>query len=590
MKHLLKKAAALLLILTLFLSACPVQAAGSLASTTADFNYQFLQNIIDLYLETSLYETSREELIDDMLYNYLSSDPQALAALANALLSTHDPYSSYYRASSGFMSGTNKSYGVVITDSQTFTDGRERKPGVYVESVLRNSNAEFAGILPGDRFVSVEGVNVEGLSVTGLQNFLKLMPLQDKDPTLSAVYNEFSEEVYDPERFDSFIKLNWDPSKEVTMVLERTLSDGSLALVTLSLPRGTSSNRDIFLTLDKETGTAVIEITAFDETSAVEDFLSAFQEARDAGCTRLMIDLRDNPGGYVEAAQELGSYFTPEIQPMYYTRSRKDSEPVPVMSTGNYIGDAFEKYVVLINENTASAAELLAYILQSQTGAVLIGETSYGKAVGQDAYTVTNGDSFTITSFEILRTDLTSYNEKGLEPDVYIPLTREKYPFPTGLSHFNHENYVEIQDGVTNDATLALEQRFGILDFLREDAIDGTCDSSTRAAIYLYRALVMREKTPGTDVTFDMVTSVTNTINRYKDYYVYTDSQLAVARLYLENASRGKRLATEYINAEKKLTKLLEEKARAEEEANRKAYWDDMATEREQAGEAAAEE
>ena len=236
------------------------------------------------------------------------------------------------------------------------------------------------------------------------------------------------------------------------------------------------------------------------------------------------------------------------------------------MSEGNYIGDAFDEYVVLINSNTASAAELFAHILREGTGATIIGETSYGKALGQVAYNVLNGDIFTITTFEILDANKFAYNGVGIIPDIEVPLVPEKYEFPTGLSFFNHENYINIQNGLTNDATLALEQRFGILGILRDSAIDGLCDESTRAAILAYKYVGMNDYAPNSDIDDRMVTTMTLIINTYKDKYVYSDAQMDVAKLYLKNHSRGKRLAKECRNALEKY-----EKEQAEREAQNRA-------------------
>lgn len=577
------KFSALLTAGTLLLSSATLPvAASSLADANVDANYALLQDIIDLYLETSLYETDRDTLIESMLYNYLAKDPMAFSALADSLLSTNDRYSAYYTAEAGFMSGTTKSLGVIVADSATFDDetDTQRKRGVYITEVLPESNAEFAGILAGDRFVSIEGINVEGLSVTGVQYLLKLMPLVDKDPNASKVYTNATESRLDEETLAEFTMLDWDPAKEISIRFERTLSDGSYADIDVSLPRGTTRTKDIAYTYDKENRIGVISISSFGSVSMSDAFLEAFYALRDAGAEKLILDLRDNGGGYFEAAKELGSYFYEGEQVMFQTRFRGE-EAEPTYSQNNYIGDTFEEYAVLINENTASAAELFAYMLQSGVGAALIGETSFGKAVGQDVYTITNGDRFTITSFEILRADLTSYNDEGLTPDVNIALTREKYEFPSGLSHFNHENYVQIVEGAQNDPTLALEQRLNLLNLLRDDAVDGICDSSTRAATYLYRVLYMNEdaKTANGDVTFDMVTAMTATINGYKDRYVYFDSQMNVATLWLENHSRGKRLAKEYTTAEEKLIAAEKQKYLEEQEANRREYEEDMRNE-----------
>ena len=93
----------------------------------------------------------------------------------------------------------------------------------------------------------------------------------------------------------------------------------------------------------------------------------------------------------------------------------------------------------------------------------------------------------------------------------------------------------------------------------------------------------MREKAPLDTMTFDMLASITATINGYKERDVYFDSQMDVAELYLVNHSRAKRLAAEYITAEKKLCAAEEEKRRAEEEENRRQYEEELEREQEEA-------
>ncbi len=558
-KKALKKAAAV--ILASSMAICPtVASAKSRADTLGEANYLLLQDIIDLYLETSLYDSTREELVDTMILNYLKSNPYMFAALANSLLSANDNYSRYYLESDQFMNNEAKGLGVLLKSSESFGDGRTK--GIYIDEVLPNSNAKFAGVLSGDRIVSVEGIDVTGLSIGGIQRLISIMPLVDKDPEKSKIVSQFKETTYDEEMLNDFIMLDWDPKKEIDFVFERILSDGSILNTTISMPRGQFDDKCVYYELDTEASNAIITITSFGTQAVYDDFKEALTIAQDAGCKNLIIDLRDNPGGYFDLATKLGDMFTKDGEIMFYTRTR-ESDPVPTKATAEYVADKFEKYIVMVNENTASAAELLAHIMRAQTGAAIIGETSFGKAVGQDYYNVANGDSFTITTFEILKNDMTAYNEIGIIPDVEVPVVREKYNFPEGLSHFNHTNYVTITENAENDAVLALEQRFGVLGLLENYAIDGKYDSATKCAIMIYKALSLSDKNPDGTVTYEMVTSVTETINTYKDHYYNFDSQLETAKLYLINESRGKRLAKEYINANKKH---LEERERIEKE------------------------
>ena len=184
-------------------SIIPVNAL-SLYDMSAKDNYSLLQGILDLYVETSLYKTEKSYLIEQMLYNFIAQNPELLPALANAALSANDPYSAYHMSTSGFMASTSKSYGIVVSDSDSFPDDAPRKAveGVYITDVVKGSNAEFAGLLPGDRIVSLDGMNVEGLTNLSVRYLLAYFPLVNKDPENSKVFNEFSStEITDAKRY-----------------------------------------------------------------------------------------------------------------------------------------------------------------------------------------------------------------------------------------------------------------------------------------------------------------------------------------------------------------------------------------------------
>lgn len=582
MKIFLKKAVAALLCICLLSSFVVTASAMSQAEAMAYSNYYLLQDIIDIYLETSLYETDRETLINTMLFNYLSKNPLMIGALANALLSANDPYSAYYTAQDPLLRQTSASYGIIIADSESFEadDARKERPGIYISEVIEGSNADFAGIRAGDRFVALDGINVEGLTLSGIKYLLNNLPYKRKNEADSALYKEFAAPDYDAERFMQFTLLSWDFTKEVTMTLERISDDGQVQTIDIGVSKGVSATKDVYLTIDKENSTADIQISAFNSMATFDQFKAALDTVYAQGCKNLIIDLRDNPGGQADAALLMASLFVDEGKELYYTRTRADNEPVPTLSPAGekYDPAVFEKFLILVNENTASAAELLAYIYRSQLGAKLIGKTTFGKALGQTAYQISGGDSFTVTTLEILTLDKTSYNEIGLEPDIYVPDLTEKYVFPTGLSHFNHVNYVDIVPGAQNDAVLALEQRFGILGIIRPERIDGIFDDATATCTRIYKNVTMNDKNPTDEVTYDMVTRMTATINMYKDLNVAIDTEMNVATLYITNSSRGKRLAAEYVKAFEKHQKELEE----QREAALKEYEEEMRREKEE--------
>ena len=574
MKKILKKAICLLICLTMIFGAMPAVSAISQAEAQGYANYYLLQNIIDLYLETSLYETDRETLVNAMLYNYLLDNPYMIGALANALLETNDPYSAYYMASDPLLHATSSSFGIIVVDSSSFpeNDPRRASSGVYITDVIEGSNAAFAGLMPGDKILALDGIDVNGSTMTAVKYLLNKLPFHAKDKNSSALYREFSAQDYNAERFMEFTKLTWDFSKEVCFSIERPLSDGTTGLFEINVAKGFSDTKDVYLTLNNETSTAYIELTGFNTLATADQFKAVMEEVAKAGSKNLVIDLRSNPGGYADAAVEIASLFTEEGDLLYYTRKR-GAEDEPTLSKGGvYDPSEYENFLILTDGNTASAAELLAYILRTYAGAVLIGDTTFGKALGQSAYNTASGDTFTITDMEILTADKTSYNTIGLEPDIYVPAVVEKYEFPTGLSNFNHENYVTIVPGAQNDAVLALEQRLGMLGLMRGDFIDGVYDSSTAAGIMVYRLIVVGDKAPDSAVTYDMVTKMTATINGYKNKYIEVDAVADVAQLYIKNHSQGKRLAKEYVTAMEKLEKKLEEERQAAIKRNEEEY------------------
>lgn len=559
MKTKFKKLLTISLAILLVIQFLPVNAKAYERNAAADQKFMLLQEIIQLYTETSLYETDADTLINQMIYNYIAENPYIFPALVNSLLSANDRYSAYYPADYGFLSSSSKSFGIVLKDSSAYNDGAVRRDGVYIDEVIPDSNAEFCGILPGDRFVSVEGINVEHLTLDAIKRLLSIFPLKDKKPEDSPYYEKFTQTDISSEEYAKYTKLNWDFKKEVSMVFERILSDGSVCLMDISLPRGVASIKELWLEIVPETQTANIQITSFHNKDLTEKFKEAVEKAVSSECKNLIIDLRDNGGGYSDIATEIADMFTAKGNAMYYTRKR-DQEPVAtVAESDTYFADKFERIVVLTNGQTASAAELLAYIIQEQAGAAIIGETTFGKALGQDFYSLANGDNFTITSLEILKTDLTSYNEIGISPTVYAPIVPKKFDFPENLSVFNYLNYTEIRDGETNDPTLALEQRLNLLGILKQSKVDGLYDEATKSAVLVYQIITNEPDADGT-LTLQTVANITDGVNYYKDFYVYEDSQLAVANLYIKNKSQGKRLASEYIQALKKYNKMLEQK------------------------------
>lgn len=496
-----------------------------------NYAYYLFNQVIDLYIKEHLYEFTREEVIEKFIYDMMDKQPVYFDFMLNTLLGTMDKYSSLHKADSGYMSvkSPNAGYGIVVTDNGE---------SVIIEKVMRDSNAEKTGIKAGDRIVSVMGMDITRLTWSAVSVLLK------------------SPHVFASTRLENGKYENYNP--EIEMVLER---DGQL--ITVKMTRGVVMNDELTLRYFEEEQVAYIGISSFISETLAADFYELLRQVKADGYKKLIIDLRDNGGGSLDLVIDMAEHFVDSGDIMCYFNNRKLETPEPVISNTSKM--VFDKISVLINENTASAAELMANILQNKAGAELVGKTSFGKAIGQSMYNLFSGDYITITTYEILDIYGKSYNGIGLIPELMIDNVEVMYTLPP-LMIFNHTNYKEIKEGVYHDACMALEQRLEVMGIMRSSAVDGIWDADTQTAILILQRSYNMYETDGhlNDMT---VTLITNIINGYKDDTYYEDSQLDVALIYHSSKSQAKRLIQEKIKyAEKQQALIKDRQARMDAE------------------------
>ena len=163
---------------------------------------------------------------------------------------------------------------------------------------------------------------------------------------------------------------------------------------------------------------ALIALYEFSSQSGPE-FVTAFEKLRNRGAKGLIIDLRDNPGGWVEAAQTIGDLFLDEGNLCYLVY--RGQEPEPDYPTKD--GKTDIPLVILVNENSASASEILTGALRERAGATVVGVQSYGKGIVQAVLPIgDSGAGFQITVAEYLTPDQNHVHKVGLAPDVEVPL------------------------------------------------------------------------------------------------------------------------------------------------------------------------
>ena len=162
-----------------------------------------------------------------------------------------------------------------------------------------------------------------------------------------------------------------------------------------------------------EDGTAYLGVSLFTDRTP-EQFSGALQELRESGATRLLVDLRDNPGGSFEAVVEMLRQMMPEGL-LVYTEDKEGRREEFVNQEDHTLEMPL---VLLVNENTASAAEIFAGAVQDYGMATVVGTRTYGKGVVQRLYTFQDGTSLRLTISTYYTPKGRSIQGEGISPDV----------------------------------------------------------------------------------------------------------------------------------------------------------------------------
>lgn len=206
-----------------------------------------------------------------------------------------------------------------------------------------------------------------------------------------------------------------------TEVVLTILSEGE------SEPREVKIVRDVIKiptleTEQKEGGIFLIKLYNFSENST-EIFRGALREMIDSGSGKLILDLRGNAGGYLEASVDIASWFLPAGK-IVVREDFGNGEEKPYRSRGY---DIFKNlpFVILVNQGSASAAEIVAGALQEHKIATLVGEKTFGKGSVQELASITANTSLKITIARWLTPEGKSISDNGLMPDIEVKMTKE---------------------------------------------------------------------------------------------------------------------------------------------------------------------
>jgi carboxyl-terminal processing protease len=294
-----------------------------------------------------------------------------------------------YRAAEGLINSLGDPYTVFMrpVDAEQFQsqiDGQVSGIGAQVEYVdnaltviapITGSPAQKAGLRPGDRITEVDGKSLAGLNL--IQAVDKIRGPKGTDVTLTIIRD----------------------GSEIEVTLKRD---------TVRLPEIDISMQD---------GIAVVRLVQFGQTTDTQlrALMADVQTKKPKG---VVLDLRNNPGGLLHAAEITLSNFLPEGSAVAVIKSKTD-EFTEVTSDAPTIDEDIPM-VVLMNKGSASASEIVAGALQDHKRAVIVGETSFGKGTVQQIIEFKDGSSVKMTIAEWLTPKSRAINKVGIEPDVPV--------------------------------------------------------------------------------------------------------------------------------------------------------------------------
>lgn len=250
---------------------------------------------------------------------------------------------------------------------------------ITVIAPLKDSHAEKAGIKAGDIITEVDGKSTDDMDV---------------DSAISLIRGDVGTSV-------TLKVLRVGEAEELSFTIVR-------AIVHLPVI-DTKTVGNVF----------VISLYSFSADSTVK-FKEALEAFNKSGKTRLVIDLRGNPGGYLDAAVDIASYFLPAGKTIVRESSGVENPEIVHQSKGFAEFSKKVKIVVLVDKGSASASEILAGALSEHGVAKLVGTTTYGKGSVQELIDLKGGSSVKITVAKWLTPKGVSISEKGIVPEIVV--------------------------------------------------------------------------------------------------------------------------------------------------------------------------
>lgn len=316
-----------------------------------------------------------KEIIDKYYLGDVDEEKLKEGAIKGYIEGLGDPYTEYISADEmeDYLSDTMGNFvGIGIYMVKNTEKGK-----IQVLAPIKGSPAEKAGIQAGDLILTVDGVDYSADEMTIASNKIK----GEEGTTVTIeVLRGTETKKYELKR--EKVKVNQVEGK----VLSNNIG--------------------------------YINFTSFDETTA-DDFKAKFEELNKQGIKSLIIDLRNNGGGIVDQALQIADYVADKDSVLLYEVDKNNKETVKKAKTDPIINMPI---IILTNENTASASEILAGALKDLGKAQTVGTTTYGKGVIQQILKLSDGSGLKVTIEEYQTPNRNKIHKIGIAPDEEVKL------------------------------------------------------------------------------------------------------------------------------------------------------------------------
>lgn len=345
----------ILSLLLAFTLILPSAALANLEEPQADI--EFFEEILDIIQEDYPFEIEESDLIE---------------AGIKGMLQSLDPYSNYY---------TNEEAEDLFSDINGIFSGI----GVYIEKAdqyikvyktMKGQPAEKAGIKKDDIIISVEDIDIKGMELDKVSSMIK----GQEGTTVK-------------------IGIRRDNSKLSFKVKRESITVNSVDYEII------------------EDDIGYIALTTFNSqsTDEMKNALDFFESKK---IDKIILDIRDNPGGLFNQAIEISRLFVEKGDIVHQRRNNK-----ALVTHKAYTDSKKYKLVVLVNENSASSSEILAGAIKDRKAGTLVGTKTFGKGIIQSLIPITGGSVVKLTTAEYLTPNKISIHGKGIEPDIMVENT-----------------------------------------------------------------------------------------------------------------------------------------------------------------------